>query len=156
MENARRFLARVVPWPTAHDNWWISIHPAYVHEGRRGMGLGQAFKDLDAAIRYIEWLRDKPGSDMYVCMSGQAVVVEKHNRKARIFHQAERRSDNAMAFRAVWFDVDVKLTGFPTTDAAFEAFAHFLGKSGLPPPTFIVMSGSGGFHVYWVFDDPIS
>jgi uncharacterized protein DUF927 len=160
MENARKFLARAVPWPTAHDNWWISIHWGWQREGRKGISFGQAFKDLDQAARWIEYLRDQKGSDMYVCMSGISVVEQRTSQKGRLLHRAQRLTQNAVALRSLWLDVDVatdlKPKGFRSTMAALEAFGRFVQASGLPAPTFLVMSGSGGFHVHWVLEDPIS
>jgi Domain of unknown function (DUF927) len=160
MENAKRFLARAVPWPTAHDNWWISIHWGWQREGRKGISFGQAFKDLDQAARWIEFLRDQKGSDMYVCMSGISVVEQRTSQKGRLLHRAQRLAQNAAALRSLWLDVDVatdlKPKGFRSTSVALEAFTRFLQAAGLPHPTFIVMSGSGGFHAHWVLEDPIT
>lgn len=161
MENARRFLARAVPWPTAQDNWWISIHSSYLRrDGKRSIGFGWAFKDLDAAAWWIEnVLRDE--TDVYVCMAGIAVAEERRSKKkGRLYHVANRIEQNAIVYRSIWLEADVvtelKKLGFASSEAAHKAVIEFCRKANLPEPTFIVWSGSGGLHAHWVFEDPIS
>lgn len=160
MENARKFLARAVPWPTGQDDWWVSIHWGIKRGDRKGISFGRAFKDLDRAAYLIEFLRDKPGSDMYVSMSGISVVEQFTDQNGKVRHRAQRLAQNAAAVRSLWLDVDVmtdlKPKGFRSSGAALDAFGRFLQASGMPAPTFIVMTGSGGFHAHWVLEDPIS
>ena len=160
MENARKFLARAVPWPTGQDDWWVSVHWGFKRGDRKGISFGRAFKDLDRAAYLIEFLRDKPGSDMYVSMSGISVVEQFTDQNGKVRHRAQRLAQNAAAVRSLWLDVDVvtdlKPKGFRSSGAALDAFGRFLQASGMPAPTFIVMTGSGGFHAHWVLEDPIS
>lgn len=155
MDNAKKFLARAVPWPTADDNWWISVHTSWRRGDRKGIGFGLAFKELEQAAWWIEHVwRDK--TDVYVCMSGIGVVEQKLSKKGRPFHVAARHAENAMALRSLWLDVDVKPGGFRSTQEALRAVMAFVKASGMPPPTFIVMSGSGGFHLHWVLYEVVS
>ena len=102
MDNARKFLARAVPWPTAHDNWWLSIHWGWQRGDRKGISFGHAFKELDAAAWWINHLRDQPGSDLYVCMSGIGVVEQKISKKEKPYYVAARLAQNVMALRSLW------------------------------------------------------
>lgn len=161
MENARRFLARAVPWPTSDDNWWISIHWAYKYvKGKALIGRGMAFKTLDDAAWWIERLRDEKPHDMYVCMGGVGVAERRTSKKGRTYYIAERLDENILWLRGFWIDVDVmtalKAAGFKTVAEARDAIALFIRAMGLPPPTYIVMTGSGGFHIHWTLEDPIS
>jgi hypothetical protein len=98
--------------------------------------------------------------DLYVCMSLQA----RHGGPAKSGKlKALRDEGGVVAIKALYADVDLwKPTDGPdskkyrTTDEAGTAFSKWLDKTGMPLPTFIVSSGSGGFHAHWVFDQPVT
>ena len=70
---------------------------------------------------------------------------------------ALRNGGNVHRLKALWLDVDVKPEkGYPTTDAAIAALKKFITDAKLPPPTALVLSGSGGMHVYWISDRPLT
>jgi hypothetical protein len=155
MDNAKKFLARAVPWPEPPDDWWVTVHWTFERDGRTFMGKGRAFKTLADAAYWIERIRDQRKADVYVCMSAQAVAAEATSTGGWKYHIPDRKAHNAVCLRSLWLDIDVKPGAFADTRSAFYAFASFLQRSGMPWPTFIVMSGSGGFHAHWVLEDPI-
>jgi hypothetical protein len=68
-----------------------------------------------------------------------------------------RQTSNVEGAFGFWVDIDcgeVKAAagkGYTTEEVARAAVQMFCKTTGLPPPTFIVLSGSG-LHVYWVAD----
>lgn len=117
---------------------------------------GEAFKDFDQAIRHVEWKLTKAPADIYVCMSGQSQtepVPAKGKRWA--WNRAKRGLDLSVRFPGLWMDVDVKEDAYPTTEAALTAFGQWRRKVDLPLPSYVVMTGSGGFHAHWTLFDAI-
>jgi hypothetical protein len=74
--------------------------------------------------------------------------------------QAVRRALNATHAKAIWLDADVKPDqpekNYTSTAALITAFEKFLADASLPPPSALVMSGSGGVHIYWISDRPLT
>jgi hypothetical protein len=63
---------------------------------------------------------------------------------------------NVVSLKSLWVDVDVGPDKpYKTTGEASDALMQFLAASGLPAPTMLVFSGSGGFHVYWIFKESL-
>lgn len=157
MTAIRTFLARAVPWPDATNPGFINIHWTArdkTTRAKRGLG-GRAFTEHGQASNYAQWLVNTH-TDIYVCMSMQAYAEDGLNSKGKPIKKAMRDSFAALLLRSFWIDVDVKPGAFATTVEAKAAFDKWRIAMGLPEPTFIVLTGSGGFHVHWVLDDPVS
>jgi hypothetical protein len=156
MENARRFLARAVPWPINGEGWWIDIYqtfrPANHKAGTRLPMFGKPFKEMTPAINFIERRRDEPFCNFYVCMSAQSQVSSKPT--ASGWHNAMKSAENAMRLRTFWIDVDVDKRHFATQGEAVAAALKFIKVLGLPPPTYIVTT-SLGFQLHWTLEDAI-
>src|SRR5215510_6347868 len=88
-------------------------------------------------------------------MSLQSVAKPPVMKNKRQQRAAERYNLNAVLLKAIWLDVDLKDVFKDTAEAA-AAFDRWRRAVGLPAPSLIVFSGSGGFHVYWVFDEPVT
>jgi hypothetical protein len=154
----RIFLARAVPWPTEAMPGFVNIHWINRNdETRVGHGLpGRAHTDHGAAAGFVTGML-KAKTDLYVCMSLQARAEPfTLNERGKQVRKASRHSEDAVALRSFWVDVDVKPGFFDTTVAAKLAFDQWRTTIGLPEPTFIVLTGGGGFHAHWILDDPIS
>lgn len=155
MDGVKRFLAQALPWPTPADGWWINIHSLYTNpSGKRSVG-GRAFKDFGGAVRHVEWLLGQQPTDIYACMSGQRESKIETNKKGFEYARAVRSGDNATRLRTLWLDVDVKEGAFLTTEAAMTAFGTWRRAAGMPLPSLLVMTGSGGFHAHWVLEEPL-
>jgi hypothetical protein len=147
------FLSLVVPWATTG---YVNLHwpylPPDLPAGSQPLMPGRAFQDIGAALRYVNARR--ANSDLFVCMSLQAEAkpIKKHGRNV---WSAKRRKRLALLLRSFWLDVDIKNGFFRDTQHALEVFGEWRRAMGLPPPTLIVLTGSGGFHAYWVLDEPI-
>jgi len=113
---------------------------------------GRACETIDDAVRTIAWANTLGQKDIYVCMSLQAKCEEKVSTKGNVYKRALRLAEDVVAIRSLFIDVDVKPGAYETTDAAMEALRAFVEATGMPIPSAVVMSGSGGFHVHWALD----
>jgi hypothetical protein len=98
-------------------------------------------------------------ADIYVCMSTQSKFTDKVSKKGKPYRAAIRLQENVVELKSLYLDVDVKDDpdkGYKTTELAMEAVTAFIAAAGLPQPTTAVASGSGGFHLHWVLDAPIT
>lgn len=145
------FLSLAVPW--SEDGYVAVIGPWLPKGATKPAMVGQAFKNLDAALRYINARRSH--NDLYVCMSLQAHAKPDFNQHGKPRWKALRNSENALLLRSFWLDVDIKNGFFRDTKHAFEVFEEWRNRIGLPVPTLIVLTGSGGFHVHWVLTEPV-
>ena len=153
----RAFLARAVPWPLAGAPGYVNIHWTYRDDATRaakGMG-GRAFTGHASAAGYAEYLL-RLNTDLFVCMSLQKNAQAGFNKAGKAILKAMRHGADALLLRSFWLDVDVKPGFFKTTVEAKAAFDAWRKLVGLPEPTLIVLTGSGGFHVHWILDDPIA
>lgn len=164
LEHARQFLARVIPTPPGDQSAFLNIHwssPASNEDGtpklrangeRMKWWDGRACTTVDEACRTIEWALSLGDKDIYVCMSLQRKMELKTSRKGNQYKKAMRLADDAVALRSLFIDVDVKEGAYPDTAAALAALKGFINDVGMPVPSAVVGSGSGGFHVHWSLD----
>jgi hypothetical protein len=89
-------------------------------------------------------------------MSAQRECKKKAGKGGRPFKIANRSSDNAIALKSLFLDIDVgKAGGYATQMEAAEALSGFILATGLPKITVVVSSGSGGLHAYWVLNETL-
>lgn len=155
-DNAREFLARALPW-SEDGQGFINIHWTFVRDGTpKPLWSGRAFLSVNEAVKFIDWMSRQPDArDFYVCMSRQARCEERTSKKGHKYRAALRDGDNALMLKSFFIDVDVKEGAYATTKEAVAAFGKFRRAVDLPPPTFVVASGSGGFHAHWVLSEPV-
>ena len=72
---------------------------------------------------------------------------------ARFDNHQTRETGHALGLRALFIDVDVKDSAYPTLDAARGAVKAF--EAEFLPATTKVLSG-GGLHIYWIFEKELS
>lgn len=168
LEHARQFLARVMPPLPDGKPAYINIHwskPATNEDGtpklrENGEQVkwwdGRACTSVDEAIKTVHWVNGHGDKDIYVCMSLQAKAEERTSGKGHKYRKALRLADDVVAIKSLFVDVDVKEGAYPDTKTALLAFKEFLGATGLPIPSAVVASGSGGFHAHWVLDEALS
>ena len=163
-EHARLFLSRVIP--QIHDGrvsylniHWKSTNPDYDPLKKEGSGnfknfwSGRACKNLDDAIKNVSFAMRGGDKDIYVCMSLQSRMQETVSQKGNTYLKAIRFAEHAVSLKSIFIDVDVKNDkGYPDTATAMAALQQFIADAGLPMPTTLVASGSGGFHAHWVMD----
>jgi len=68
---------------------------------------------------------------------------------------AQRASQNAVEHKSFFIDIDVKEGAYKSTEEALAALNQFIIDSGLPVPSAVVGTGSGGLHVHWLVERPI-
>lgn len=172
-ENAREYLARVIPWPQPGEPGFVNIHWTFPPTTPRPDGkpawTGRAVKDVGEAARTLEFAL-KQGSntlDVYACMSSQLEAEAKggisKNGRAYSYNKPIRLASNALFLKSFFIDVDFgkpdkvdpatgqtvkNPSGYDTAEEAVVNTMDFIAKVGLPKPTMVVHSG-GGFHFYW-------
>src|SRR5262245_73174 len=77
-------------------------------------------------------------------------IISKKDGKP--FEVARRDGENAICFKSLFLDLDVKPGAYASTTEAVKDLVQFCKSIGMPRPTLLVKSGSGGLHVYWVLD----
>lgn len=153
LQQARDFLSRIVDWDGEN---YVNIHyfvqkPGYT---KRFM-QGSAVQTVDEAIRQLVWLANQAhAQDVYFCTSTQSSCEEKQI-GGKALKVAVRNRDQAVRLKALFLDIDVgKEGGYATPAEAVAALKKFIVDTGLPPFTAAVASGTGGFHVYWIAEQP--
>jgi hypothetical protein len=128
---------------------YFSIHRKMLFADGHTAIPGSAFTDIHLAARVATWWANK-GHDIYLPMGGQKEVGKSD--RPRKHPPAIRRRYNIDMCSSVYLDVDVKEGAYATQQDALIALRDFCKKYGLPKPSMIVSSGTGGIHVYWVAD----
>ncbi len=152
---ARKYLARVVPFDgTSH----IGIHYTSQKPGyAKPVWYGKPALNLDQAITQLEWISKQPETlDIYVSMASQRETDTRTSAAGHKFKVARREASNAVMLRSLFLDIDVKDKGYATPQEAVTALGKLIADTGLPKPTAVVASGSGGLHVYWVLVDALT
>lgn len=170
-ENAKEYLARVVPWPNPGEEGFVNLHWTFPPTRPRPDGkpawTGRAITSVTEAARTLEFALKAGGNtlDVYACMSMQHTASQKLSRGTppRPYNVPIRLATNALFLKSFFVDIDYgkrlkdKLTGadagpdpasYATAEEAITELQRFIRESSLPKPTMIVGSG-GGFHVYW-------
>ncbi|MCK1711403.1 MULTISPECIES: hypothetical protein [unclassified Bradyrhizobium] len=161
--NNRQFMELVVVWPGVNNPGWINLHchlknaDPSKNDGKDWV-IGWPHKAADSFLRQASWVESTAQFfDVWYCTSQQSEATQnKTNGKAK----AVRKARNATWLKAIWIDCDVKpddTTGkhYTSNKEAWAALSAFSVKVGLPPPSAVVHSG-GGFHTYWISDEPLS
>ena len=168
-DQAREYLARVVPWPQPGEPGFVNLHWTFPPTTPRADGkpawTGRAVRDAGEAARTLEFAL-KQGSntlDVYACMSSQLEAKAQTTKGAKKFsyNAPIRLATNAISLKSFFIDVDFgkpdkvdPVTGtrtkisYATAEEAITEVMLFIAKVGLPKPTMVVHSG-GGFHFYW-------
>jgi hypothetical protein len=143
--DARQFLQAVIPWPTPGQGY-VNLHDHLPG----GPFKGVAVESIDAFMAALEKARAKE-RNLYFCISQQ-----REAKPNGVGLMAIRNRLNATTLKAVCIDLDVgEEKGYATQKEALTALARFIKVALLPPPSAVVASGSGGFHVYWISSVPL-
>lgn len=147
VDKVKQFLERVLPWDGEH---FTSIHQKVTYESGATGIPGYPYKTLDAAVARVAYLRRTKGvADVYLPLSSQVKVEPKVSAKGRQYNSAIRQIENMHLLKCFYVDLDVKEGGYPDTISALRA----LYLLPLPRPNVIVLSGTGGAHCYWTFNN---
>ena len=155
--DTEEFLARVI----APGNF-IAVN--YKNANR---GMGARFfprDDVAGAAGFIRWASNKGMDAWHACASYRMASPDGVDNRGKAKFTGERTAANAMNFRCLWVDLDVKRDGDKKQDGAVYAdlraavewlVKSFLPATKLPPPNLWVGSGYG-LHIYWVLDDAMT
>lgn len=155
MENARQFASRMLPTPEAGKKW-INVHWSQLGNNGNKFWDGRACASVDEFVKTVEWLqKSNEPKDIYAAMSAQARMEEKTSKKGYTYKKALRSTNDAVALKSLYIDIDVKDGAYADQKDALLGIKGFLTSSGMPNPTAVVASGSGGMHVYWALDHEI-
>lgn len=164
LTDAHKFISLVLPQPTPDKTSYINVHWSsnfkdeagrvqFLENGKlRKIWGGRASTTVDKAIENISMANRWGDKDIYLCMSTQSVAEEKTSAKGHKYLNAVRSAESVSAIRSFYIDIDVKEEAYDTTEAAYAALFKFIADTGLPTPSAVVLSGSGGFHVHWATD----
>ena len=143
-----KFLSMVAP---VSDDTWITIHHRVFLPGQKDpIFPGNAHKTVQTAQKDAEYWARK-GHCVYISMG----MYRNSGAPGSPYPRADRTYQNLLSCRNLYLDVDVKADGYKTVDEMKLAVQGFLVWAKLPPPTVIVGSGSGGWHIYWTLDDAV-
>ena len=143
-----KFLSMVAP---TSDDTWITIHHRVFLPGQKDpIFPGNAHKTVQTAQRDAEYWARK-GHCVYISMG----MFRNSGTPGQPYPRADRTYQNLIACRNLYLDVDVKADGYKTVDEMKLAVQGFLLVGQAAPPTVIVGSGSGGWHIYWTLDTAV-
>jgi hypothetical protein len=148
MSDMLRFLKMVAP--EAPETWFTIHHRTFISGKPDPIFPGSAHKTIKTAMNDAQYWANK-GHCVYISQG----MYRNAGAVAGIYPKADRTYPNLVACKNLYIDVDVKKDGYASTQDAAKAITEFLEWSKLPPPTVIVGSGSGGFHLYWTLDTAI-
>lgn len=161
--NVREFLARALAWPQEGEPAsYVNVHWGYKFKDRSGKDAvtfpGKACLDVREAASTIDWAAQSQ-TDIYIGMASSDTFEAKTSRNNKPYKKAVRLREHAYRYKSLFIDVDVKpdqlAKGYATTEDALKEFTRIRIELGLPRPSFVIMSGSGGFHAHWTFVEPI-
>ncbi len=155
LQEIQLFLGLNYPWTDPEKDLYKTVSWTFVGKDGSTQFANYAAQSMSEVIRLIENRTRRAGANVYMALSTQ-LLADTTVASADGFPKAIRRHENLVSFKSIYLDIDVgKAKGYATTQDAFDALDDFIAKVGLPEPTMIVLSGSGGLHVYWCFNDPI-
>jgi hypothetical protein len=151
-EQAREYLARVLPWPQDGDApAFVNIHWTFpVADRTQPAWAGRAARNLNEAVKAVEYAMSKPDTlAIYACMSTARNATERSGKNNYVWYSPIRNRENAATTKALFLDLDFKDYAEPAD--AVTTLGNYLHASGMPKPSLIVSTG-GGMHVYWTLD----
>lgn len=146
-------MLRVLPWPSDDEPGYCNIHYMMHQPDGSKPWSGTPCRDVDQFLNTVYSMQNwSLQTDMYFCLSRQAKT--KPNGKGK--EVAAKSQQEALALKAVWYDVDVgKDDGYQTIPDAIAAVQKLCAAENLPKPSAWVASG-GGLHVYWFSNQPLT
>ena len=123
--------------------------------GKRA-AFNHAVQTFDDMAKLIDARMKWPNYDVYAAMGALRMALASTSQDG--FLNVERKRNNVVSFKPLFIDIDVKPNdpaAYAATAEAEAALQKFLADTGMPEPSMVVRSGSGGLHVYWVADLPM-
>lgn len=150
------YLNYLIPWDNEHAHLYKCVTTFWTARDGETAHINEAVRNYDELIDLIESRAAWKNSEVFLALGTQTLADTKQSRDGRAVY-AIRKSNNMATFNALWIDVDVgDDKPFKTTQEAEAAAAKFYTDAGLPPLSMRNYSGSGGFHDYWCFAEPVA
>lgn len=147
----KTFLTLTMPFgPNDDHNLWKCVTVIYPKFNDKSQNITRncAAQSFDDVVDLIDGSKYRKDTAVYLALGAQKIAST--DRYANKTLKAIRKRENMVSFKCFYCDIDVgKNNCYATTADAEQGLRDFLRNSGMPDPTFLVYSGSGGFHVYW-------
>lgn len=155
------YLRFLIPWddPKSAQLWKCvtTIAPKW-NNPKDKYTDNRAVQTFDDILRLIDSRRNWRQANLFLALGLQHMADVTKELSKDGFVRAIRKAENMASLNALFLDVDVdpvKKDTYITSADAELGFKQFMQSSGMPPPTLIVRSGGGGFHVYWCTAEPM-
>lgn len=153
---AQKFFETVLPSIDEAQPAFLNLHWSSIGTDGKKYWSGRATLNVGELKKTTDWALKGDQKDLYVCMSSQGRCEDKISKKGMKYKSALRFSNDAIALRSIYIDIDVKTEkkkeGYNTTEDAIAALQGFVTSQSIPEPSAVVASGSGGFHAHWAMD----
>lgn len=152
MPHLDEFIDLLLPWDGDDANTYKVVMTRFNDaEGNPRMANAGATTKQD----FINLIRKRgQRSDVWVALASYKEAKAERTRDG--FYKIHRRGDNVVNLRSIFLDIDVGPDKDYKDQAGAWADLHrVMGEIGLPAPSLVVESGSGGYHVYWALEQPI-
>jgi Domain of unknown function (DUF927) len=150
------YLNYLLPWGANHAQLYKCVTTFWTTKSGETGHINEAVRSYDELVELIESRASWRGAEVFLTMGTQKIAETKPSRDGRAV-LAIRKANNMATFNALWVDVDVGPDKpFKTTEDAEAAAEAFRKQAGLPLVSLRVYSGSGGFHDYWCFAEPVA
>ena len=157
LDHAKQFFEKVLPLPALTQEAYCNVHWRSVSDDGKTFWGGRAARTIDELTRQVWWASNQANiKDIYFCTSLQGRAEDRVSKAGRPYKSAVRLASEVVALRSLFLDMDVKPGQYATQAEALVDLRAFLTATGLPIPTAVVSSGSGGMHVYWSMDQAIT
>ena len=153
-----QFLARVVP----SGNYAVAVHAPV---DRPGLFVHRFFPadKRNSAAGFMKWSAAHEANTYFATASYRDAEPIGVVSTGRPKYVGERKQSNVQELKCFWMDLDVKRDGdkkkvesvYATRETAITWLRAFCAATHIPLPNLYVDSGYG-FHVYWIFEDPLS
>jgi hypothetical protein len=153
------YVELLLPWESEYAQLYkcvTVIYPDRKDPDGRPYILNHAFQSQADMVAFIDHsIRTWRDGNIFLALGTQ--LMAQSETYANGILKAIRKANNMVNFKALFIDIDVKQEpGFYQTTAEAEAgLKAFLQASGMPEPSMIVRSGSGGMHCYWCTAKPM-
>jgi len=150
LNHDKQFHSLVLPEP--QEGQYLNVHWSSTGQNGKKFWDGRACTSIDELAKTVDWAMKGDAKDIYICMSSQLRAEEKVSKKGFKYLRALRARPDVAAIKSLFLDVDVKDGAYPDTKTALNALKDFIASAGIPVPSAVVASGSGGFHAHWALD----
>lgn len=143
--------------PDGDPNAYGNVHWSYVSKkDGKTYWSGRACKTAEEMVEAVIFANRSPQTkDVYFALSTQR-LAESRTINGKAVLTPVRSQQNVAHLRSLYVDIDVKDGAYADQREALVALAQFVRDAGMPSPTALVSSGSGGLHVYWALDKPLT